>query len=118
MSLRTDRVAEVLRHEISEVIRLEVRDPRVGLSTVTEVAVSPDLRHAVVRLSVLGEDSARSEALEALRHAAGFVKSRLARRVRHLRYIPNLVFELDRGAEHANQIDKLLESLNEEDHRP
>ncbi len=118
MSRRLDRVSDLLRLEISEVLRHEVRDPRVGLATVTDVDVSPDLRHALVRISLFGEESDRREALAALRKASGFVRARLAKRANHLKYLPELVFELDRGAEHSDRIERLLESLHDEDRRP
>lgn len=117
MSRRSQRVGDLLRQEISEILRLELRDPRIGLATVTEVDASPDLRHAVVRLSLLGEDSEREASLAALRRASGFVRGRLAKRAKQLRFIPELVFELDRGAEHSDRIERLLESLHDEDRR-
>ncbi len=116
MSRRTDRVADLLRAEISEVIRLEVDDPRVGLATASEVDVSPDLSHAVVRISVLGTDeAARAETLSVLRRAAGFIRARLARRLRQMKRLPELSFELDRGAEYSDTIERLLESTHDQE---
>jgi ribosome-binding factor A len=113
MSRRTERVQDLLRAELSDLLRREVQDPRVGLATVTDVNVSPDLRHAVVRVSVLGEDAQREEAIKAIRHAKGFLRSQLAQRMT-TRVVPDLVFELDRGAEHSQRITDLLESLNDD----
>lgn len=116
MSRRTDRVADLLRAEVSEVIRLEVDDPRVKLATASEVDVSPDLRHAVVRISVLdAEEEARRETLAGLRRAAGFIRGRLARRLRQMKRLPELTFELDRGAEYSDTIERLLESTHDQD---
>ena len=116
MSRRTDRVADLLRAEISEVIRLEVDDPRVRLASASEVDVSPDLRQAVVRISVLGsDDEARAETLAGLRRAAGFIRGRLARRLRQMKRLPELTFELDRGAEYSDNIERLLESIHDQD---
>ena len=114
MSRRTDRVSDLLRAELSELLLREVHDPRVKLASVTEVDVSPDLRRAMVRISVLGDDQQRQETIEGLRHARGFLRTELARRLR-LRSTPELVFELDRGAEHSQQISDLLESLHGRD---
>jgi ribosome-binding factor A len=112
MSRRTDRVAEELRVALSEIIQRDVSDPRVGMSTVSTVDVSPDLRHARVRVSVIGDDEeARLESVEALKHAHGFIRRQLAHRLR-LRVTPELVFELDRGAEHSQRIADLLEGLD------
>ena len=114
MSRRTDRVADVLRAELSSLLLRDVHDPRVKMASVTEVDVSPDLRRAVVKVSVLGDDEQRQETIEGLRHARGFLRTELAHRLR-LRATPELVFELDRGAEHSQQISDLLESLHGRD---
>jgi ribosome-binding factor A len=114
VSRRTDRVSDLIRAELSDLLLKEVRDPRVRLASVTGVEVSPDLKRAVVRISVLGEDDQRLATIDALRHARGFLRTELARRLR-TRVTPELVFELDRGAEHSQKIADLLESLHEPD---
>jgi ribosome-binding factor A len=114
VSRRTDRVEDLLRAELSDLLLREVQDPRVSLTSVVAVNVSPDLRRALVRVSVLGEEEHRLESLKGLQHAKGFLRSQLAHRLR-LRVVPELVFELDRGAEHSQRITDLLESLNEHD---
>jgi ribosome-binding factor A len=111
MSQRQDRVAELLRKELSDLLLFGLKDPRVKLATVAGVEVSGDLRHARVRVSVLGKDEEREGAIEALQHAAGFIRSQLGRRLR-LRVAPELVFLLDRGAEHSQRMTELLESLH------
>ena len=115
MSRRSARIGDVLRQEISDVILRRLRDPRVQLATISAVDVSPDLRRATVRVSVLGEEPIREECLEALRHAAGYIRSQLARKLRNMRVLPDLVFELDRGPEHSHNIDQLLEHLHDAD---
>jgi ribosome-binding factor A len=114
MSRRSDRVADEVRKELSQLIFREVKDPRIKLVSVTEVQITSDLRRAVVRISALGEEQDRLAAVEALRHARGFLRTELAHRLR-LRVTPELVFELDRGAEHSQKISDLLESLNGRD---
>lgn len=113
MSQRQERVADLLRRELSEIIRRDVRDPRVGLVTVSGLSVGRDLSHAKVSVSVLGEDEERDAAIEALQRAKGFIRSLLAKRVR-LRTVPELSFQLDRGAEHSQRINEILESLHDE----
>ena len=115
MSRRTDRVADLLRAELSDLLLRSVHDPRIRLVSVTGVDVSPDLQHAVVKVSVLGSDEERDATVEALRHARGFLRSELAHRLRTMRVTPELIFELDRGAEHSQKIAELLESLNARD---
>lgn len=114
MSRRTDRVSDLLRAELSDLLLRDVHDPRVKLASVTEVAVTPDLRRAVVKVSVLGDDRQRQETIEGLRHARGFLRTELAHRLR-LRSSPELVFELDRGAELSQQMSDLLEGLHGRD---
>jgi ribosome-binding factor A len=112
MSRRTDRVADVLRAELSDLLLTAVHDPRIRLVTVTEVAITPDLRRAVVKVSALGSDAEREAAVAGLQHARGFLRSELARRLKTMRVTPELLFELDRGAEHSQKISDLLESLH------
>ncbi len=111
MSRRSHRVADLLRREISEILRLEVRDPRVNLVTATDVDVSPDLTNAIVQVSFLGNEEDRDETMRGLRRAGGFVRGRLARRLAQMKRIPELTFELDRGAEFSEKIERLLETL-------
>jgi ribosome-binding factor A len=114
LSRRSDRVSDVLRAELSDLLLRAVHDPRVKLASITQVDVTPDLRRAIVKVSVLGDDTQRLETIEGLRHARGFLRTELARRLR-LRVTPELVFELDRGAEQSQQISDLLESLHGRD---
>jgi ribosome-binding factor A len=114
MSRRTDRMADLLRAEISDLLLRSVHDPRIKLVSVTEIDVSPDLRRAVVRVSLLGAEEERQATLTALRHAKGFLRTELSHRLR-TRVTPELVFELDRGAEHSQKISDLLESLHGRD---
>lgn len=114
MTRRSDRVGDALRAEISSLILREVQDPRVHLASVCAVDVSPDLKRATILVSALGADTERSETIAALRSARKFIRNRLAKRMRHMKFIPELDFELDRGAEHSQHISDLLEGLNDE----
>jgi ribosome-binding factor A len=114
MTRRTQRVGELLQAEISQLLLRSVQDPRVRMTSVSAVDVSPDLRRAVVHVSVLDENQ-RNESLSALRHAAGFIRHQLANRLRHMRVMPELIFEIDRGAEHSQRISDLLERLHDHD---
>jgi ribosome-binding factor A len=114
MSRRTDRMSDLLRAELADLLLKSVHDPRIKLVSVTGVDVSPDLRRAVVRVSALGDEAERTATITALRHAKGFLRSQLADRLR-TRVTPELIFELDRGAEHSQKISDLLESLHGRD---
>ncbi len=118
MNRRPERVAEMLRAELSDLMLFEVKDPRVRLASISEVRLTGDLQRARVLVSVLaeGEDEAqlheqRRQVIEALDHARGFLRSQLAKRTR-LRVAPELIFELDRGAEHSQRINEILETLH------
>lgn len=110
-SRRPEQVAATLRQVISEaLLRGEVRDPRVGLVTLTHVEVTNDLSHAKLLVAVTGDDEERRRAVEGLQSAARFLRSRAAR-VLTTRTVPELHFELDRGLEHAARINELLAGL-------
>lgn len=111
-SHRPERVAELVRQTVAEFLTGEVRDPRIGFVTVTGVEVSPDLSHAKVRVSVMGDDEARSKSLEGLASAARYLRAQLAKGL-PLRVTPDLHFELDKGLEHAQRIDRVLKELKE-----
>lgn len=104
---RTDRINEQLKQEISILVRDEVRDPRVGLATITAVQTSPELDHAKVYFTALGEEDERQEILVGLRSASPFIRHELGKRL-HMRRIPELHFELDRVLAEAMRIELLL----------
>ena len=112
---RIDRVEEQLRIELSEIIEREIQDPRIGLTTVTAVKVSPDLRHARVFVTVLGDDVRRKKALEGLRSAASFVRRSLSKRLHHMRRIPELTFDYDDAVEKGIRIEELLDQIKHEE---
>ena len=104
---RTDRLNEQLRQEISLLLRDEVRDPRVALATITAVQTSPELDHAKVYFTSLGDEDEREEVHVGLRSAATFIRMQLGKRL-HMRRIPELHFEVDRVLAEAERIERLL----------
>lgn len=110
-SRRIERVNDLLRSELSELIGRTLKDPRVaGLVSLTEVETSADLRHARVFVSVFGSDEERKSTLSALRHAAGFLRHEVAQRVT-LRHMPELDFQLDSSIERGDRILQLLRQV-------
>ena len=95
-------------------MRDEVRDPRVGLATVTAVETSRELDHAKVYITALGDAAEKEEILAGLRSAAPFIRAQLSRRL-HIRRVPELHFQLDRVLEEASRIDALLREVLPED---
>lgn len=114
MSRRTRQVGELLREELSDIIRKEVKDPRIGFMSITNVDVTQDLRTARVYVSVLGSDDEREANLEALRSASWFIRHHLKPRLR-MRQIPELEFRDDRSMEYAQQITAALQEIHAAD---
>lgn len=107
-STRTARVARQVQQELSQIIEEQLKDPRVGMVTLTAVQMTPDLRLARVYFSRLGEPEERQEAKEALEHAAGFLRRELGQRLR-LRYLPELRFHIDDSLDRYDRISELLD---------
>ncbi len=106
-SRRSQRVADLVRAEISNLLLLEAHDPELRKVTITEVTMPPDLKTARVYFSVLGGDKERGVAAEALDRAAGFLRREVGQRCR-LRYAPELHFFEDRSLEHGARVEELL----------
>jgi len=104
---RLERVAEVVREVASETILFELKDPRVRGVTVTRTEVSGDLQHAKVYVSVMGSASEQKLCLHGLNHAAGFVQSKLATRMK-TRFTPVIHFILDQGVKNSIEISRLI----------
>ena len=113
MTRRTQQMGEFLREEVTDIIRSEIDDPRLGFWTVTRVEVPTDLRTARVYVSVLGSDDEREETITALRGASNYIRGHLKPRMR-TRIIPDLDFRDDRSMEHAEEIDRTLKALRRE----
>jgi ribosome-binding factor A len=102
------RVDAAVRHVLGDALSQDLKDPRVGFATVTDVSTSPDLRHARVWVSILGTPAEQEASLEGLRSAHGFLQGRVARELR-LKHTPELEFVLDDTAERAFRLERLME---------
>jgi ribosome-binding factor A len=109
---RMRRVDELVRAVLSDAITQEIKDPRVGFVTVTAVKTSPDLRHARVYVSVLGDEETRSESLLGLNSAHGFLQRRIAAELR-LKHTPTLDFEYDDTVDRGIRLSALLDDRDE-----
>jgi ribosome-binding factor A len=103
-----------MQRELADLIRREVKDPRVGMVTISAVEVSRDFEHAKVFISLLGDDAQTAQALEGLNNAAGFLRRELARRML-LRIIPKLRFVQDRSIAEGSRLSALIDKAVEED---
>src|SRR5205809_4220547 len=110
MTQRTDRVDELLRQEIGQILARDVADPRIGFATVTDVETSPDLRHARVWVSVIGQKADREATIQALERAMPFVRRELGTRLR-IKRIPELHVRVDDSAERGTRVLHLLSEL-------
>ena len=113
MSLRQERVQEQLVHELSDIIRTDLRDPRIGFITLTGAEISRDLRHSKVYFSVLGDDQAKKDTLTALKSATGLLRSTFAKRVK-MRVAPEITFEYDDGISRGQRIFQLLDEVQDD----
>ena len=104
---RADRVAEAVREVIAELLLRDIKDPRIGMITLTSVEFSADLKHARVYFSCVGDNTARERSLSGLRSATGFIRSQVTRRLK-LRYAPDLTFVFDPSLEVADRVATLL----------
>ncbi len=104
---RLARVAEVIREVASETILFELRDPRVKNVTVTRAEVSGDLQHAKVYVSVMGSPGEANLTMHGLKHAAGFIQSKLASRLK-TRFTPTITFVLDEGVKKSIEMTRIL----------
>jgi len=107
-SPRMRRVDEAVRAVLTDAIATQLKDPRVGFVTVTSVKTSPDLRHARVYVSVLGDDDVRAESLDGLRSAHGFLQRRVACEL-VLKHTPTLTFAYDESVDRGMRITELLQ---------
>ena len=110
---RPQKLGDLIQRELSELLQRELRDPRVGMITITGVDVSPDFSHAKVFFTVL-EKQRLEDARDGLRRAAGFLRSQLARRIK-LYSTPELRFEYDESVERGDRLSRLIDSVTRKD---
>jgi ribosome-binding factor A len=106
---RARRVGEQIQQILAQLIQREIKDPRVGMVTVTAVKVSKDFEHARVYISLLGDADKIASTLQGLNHAAGFLRSELSHQIK-LRCTPKLIFEYDASLEEGNRLSSLIDS--------
>lgn len=115
---RAVQVGGQIRQEIMEIIRRDLKDPRIGFVSITEVRMSPDLRSARIRVSVLGGQEQERASLAGLRSASGVIRHELGRRLQNLKFSPELRFEIDPSIEYSVRISKTLREILPEEEGP
>jgi len=109
---RSQRVSDLLREEIADIVIYRLKDPRIGFITITGVDVTDDIKIARVYVSVL-KDEDKKNTLDILNSAKSFIRSELSKRLR-MKSIPGIEFRLDTSIEYGDRIDKLLKKIEEE----
>jgi ribosome-binding factor A len=109
---RIARLRELLKQETSAILQRDLRDPRVGFVSVTDVELSPDLRHAKIFVSIMGDAEAKARTMDGLVSAQGFIRTELARRIR-LRHMPEVAFRIDESIERGARVARLLREVTE-----
>jgi len=117
-SYRADQVGEQVREEIMSIIKRDLKDPRIGFVSITAVRMTPDLRQARVRVSVLGSAGEQKASLQGLISAKGLIRHELGRRLENLKFSPELRFELDPSIEYSVHISELLKEVLPRSDRP
>lgn len=112
--LRVEKVQELIKQELSKIILNELKDPRIGFVTVTQVEASSDLHHAKVFVSVMGSDEQKKDTWNALQRALGFMRSEIAKRIR-MRFSPELSLHIDESLNYSSHIQELLLKIQREE---
>ncbi|OEH85860.1 ribosome-binding factor A [Desulfuribacillus stibiiarsenatis] len=109
-NVRNNKIAEQIKKEVSQLIQQEIKDPRIGFSTVTDVEVTGDVSQATIFISVLGNETQKEDSLKALKSAVGFIRREVGRRMR-LRHTPEILFSFDNSIEYGSRIEKILSDI-------
>ncbi|MFQ5769087.1 MAG: 30S ribosome-binding factor RbfA [bacterium] len=110
---RSRRVAELLREEISQIITQELKDPRIGITTVTAIKITDDLKSARVYVCILGNEETKQKGLRGLERATKWIRTELGHRM-ELKYVPKLKFYYDESFDYAENIESLINKIHKE----
>lgn len=113
MGIKKERIENVIRKEISEIIQFKVKDPKIGFVTVSDVRVTNDYSYAKVYVSFLGKEERKEAGMNALNKSKGFIRSELSKILTTYK-VPALIFEHDTTLEKGNRIEKILQTIKEE----
>ncbi|QCX32281.1 30S ribosome-binding factor RbfA [Caloramator sp. E03] len=112
---RTSRLSEEIKKIVSNIIQNELKDPRVPmLTSITHVEVTKDLRYAKIFISVLGDEEVKEKCIEGLKSASGYIRKEVGSKIK-ARYVPEMVFEIDKSIEHGMHISNILKGINNDD---
>ena len=112
--LRVEKVQELMKQEISQIVQRELKDPRIGFVTVTSVECTGDLREAKIYVSIMGSEQQVKDSWTGLNRGLGFIRREIGKRIR-LRFTPELTFELDKSLDYSAHIQELLLKIKAEE---
>ncbi|MDU5914580.1 MAG: 30S ribosome-binding factor RbfA [Negativicoccus succinicivorans] len=112
--LRVRKMQEFIKQEIGQMLLRDLKDTRLGFVTVTEVAVTGDLREATVYVSLFGSDEEKEKSFAALQNATGFIRTELGKRLQ-VRHTPEITFAVDRSIDYGDHIERVLKSIKDKE---
>lgn len=113
MSKRTDMLASAFLRAVGKIIQSDIKDPRLGFVTITDVNVSGDARYVTIFVSIMGDYDVRKESLKVLEKSTGFIKSKCRDSIK-MRFMPELIFKIDETAQKVDKIENLLKEIKKE----
>ncbi|MEG0177119.1 30S ribosome-binding factor RbfA [Anaerorhabdus sp.] len=114
MSIKHDRLNQIIYKEVSEIIQFNLKDPNIGFVTITEVQVTNDYSYATIYVSFLGKQERNEAGIKALNHSKGYIRSELAKKLT-IRKVPELLFKLDETLNKSRKIDAILQEIKNDD---
>ena len=111
MSKKNEKIAELIKRNISEIIQFDLKDPKIGFITITDAQVTNDLSYAKVYVSFLGQNARKEAGMKALERSKGYIRSELSKKLR-TRKVPELQFVLDDALDKGNKIEKIIANIN------
>lgn len=111
MSTKSEKIAELIQRNISEIIQFDLKDPKIGFITVTDCQVTNDLSYAKLFVSFLGQNARKEAGMKALERSKGYIRSELSKKL-SIRKVPELIFVLDDALERGNKIEKIIADIN------
>ncbi len=111
MSVKVERLNQIILKEVTEIIQFELKDPAIGFITITDVQVTNDYSYAKIYVSFLGKKERNEAGMKALQRSKGFIRSELAKKM-SMRKVPELLFKLDETLERSRKIDAILKKIN------
>ena len=112
--LRVRKIQEFIKQEVSNILLRELKDPRLGLVTVTDARITGDLREATVYVSLFGKPEEKQNTMKALKNATGYIRTEVGRRL-GIRYSPTIEFKEDTSLDYGMKIDKILRDIEKKD---